>query len=93
MQKGDLYTKLSDRVKTAVESALDKKQAALILKVQEVFDSVLEDFDAMFVVEEVPDPRRDDLCKQVQEFVIEANARLDGPIAREFAAATCLSPP
>ena len=90
---GEPYTKLCERVKNAIESELQIKRTALLLNVQDVFDSVINDFDEMFVVEEIPDPRRDALCQQIQEFVLQAKTRLDGPIAREFAAATCLSTP
>ena len=90
---GEPYAKIADQVQDAMETAFSHYRTALLEKVQDVFDSVVVDFDEMFVVEEVPDSKRDALCQQIQEFVIHANARLDGPIAREFAAATSLSAP
>lgn len=93
IKDGVPYVKICDQVKDTVESALLDQQAALLQNVQEVFDTVVMDFDQMFVVEELPDPRRDNSCQQIQEFVVQANARLNGPIEREFAAATSLSAP
>ena len=92
-ENGEPYAKVGDRVKDAMETAFLHYQTGLLEKVQEVFESVVADFDQMFVVEEIPDPKRDTLCLQIQEFVIQANARLNGPIEREFAAATSLSAP
>ena len=91
-KNGEPYAKIGDRVKDAMEAAFHHYQTALVKKVQDVFDSVVTDFDEMFVVEEIPDPKRDTLCQQIQEFVVMANARLNGPIEREFAAATSLTP-
>lgn len=93
IRDGAPYSKLCDQVKDAVELALLDQQATLLQNVQDIFDTVVRDFDQMFVVEEIPDARRDTLCKQIQEFVMQANARLNGPIEREFAAATSLSAP
>ena len=91
ISRGEPYEKLCDQTKEAVEFELLEGQNELLQNVQDVFDSVVKDFDEMFVVEEIPDPRRDALCQQIQEFVVQANARLNGPIEREFAAATSLS--
>ena len=87
------YVKMCDSVKDTVVFALFDQQTTLLQNVQDVFDSVVKDFDEMFVVEEIPDPKRNALCQQIQEFVVEANAILNGPIESEFAAATSLSAP
>ena len=92
IRNGEPYARISDCVKDSIEFALLSKQTAFLQKIQDIFDSVVKDFDEMFVVEEIPDPRRDALCLQIQDFVAKANARLNGPIELEFAAATSLAP-
>ena len=52
-----------------------------------IFDAVLEDFDRRFTVEEVHNPARDVLRQQMQVYVKEAKAKIDGPIAGGLARA------
>lgn len=48
---------------------------------------ILEDFNSTFTVEEVPDPKRDLLRSQIQQFVEHAQAKINGPLATELATA------
>lgn len=60
----------------------------LLASVEKIFQKVEQDFDSMFIVEEVPNPKRDALRQEVQRFVSHAKAQIDGPIEIEFAKAT-----
>lgn len=70
-----------------METEIDTRHATLLKNVQNVFDMVLADFDEMFVVEELPDPKRDAMARQIQDFVVKANQKLDGPVETEWAKA------
>ena len=87
ISRGAPFANMGAGVKAAIEGKIDDLRSQLLESVEKVFDMVLEDFDTMFVVEEVPNPQRDILRQQINEFVGRARAKIDGPIAQEFATA------
>lgn len=67
---------------------LEKQQLGLVQSVQKIFYKMVQDFDSMFVMEELPSPKRDTLRQEIQRFVSDAKAEINGPIEAEFAKAT-----
>ena len=88
LSKGVQFSKINPGIQKSIENALEKQQPQFVEDVQKIFDKVVQDFDSMFVVEELPNPKRNALRLDVQRFVSEANALIDGPIEVEFAKAT-----
>lgn len=88
ISKGEQFSKINPGIKNAIENELETQQPKLVENVQEIFHKVTQDFDSMFVVEELPNPKRDALRLKVQRFVSHAKAQNDGPIEVEFAKAT-----
>ena len=88
LSKGVPFSKINPGIQNSIENALEKQQPKFVEDVQKIFDKVVQDFDSMFVVEELPNPNRDALRLEVQHFVKYANAQIDGPIEVEFAKAT-----
>lgn len=70
-----------------MKAILTKNHEKLHRGVQAVFDSILADFDCMFVVEELPSPEREVLRQQVHDFVQIAKAKINGPVMMELATA------
>ena len=52
---------------------------------KEVGRELLHDFDTTFVVEEVPDAKRDKFRSEARDWVAAAKAQLDGPMRQAFA--------
>lgn len=88
ISKDEQFSQINPGIKTSFDDALEKQQPKLIDNVQNIFNRVVPDFDSMFVVEELPNPKRDALRQEVQRFVSHARAQIDGPIEVEFAKAT-----
>ena len=88
LSKGVQFSKINPGIQRFIENALEKQQPKLVQNVQKIFDKVVQDFDSIFVVEELPNPKRDALRLEVQHFVKHANAQIDGPTEVEFAKAT-----
>ena len=88
ISKGEQFGKINPGIKKSFENGLKMQQPKLVKKVQEIFQKVTQDFDSMFVVEELPNAKRDALRLEVQRFVSHAKAKNDGPIEVEFAKAT-----
>ncbi|MCJ1396569.1 hypothetical protein MMC18_009460 [Xylographa bjoerkii] len=89
---GKPFSQLRSSIKGAIKRELEKSLPKMVDDVQEVFQQILNDFDRMFVVVEVDDPRTNELRKQVQAFVAQARSDIDGPIVRELAIAMGCSP-
>lgn len=87
MSKGEPFAGLCPGIKKAIEEEIDRQQSGVLRGVQGVFNMVLEDFNSTFTVEEIPDPKRDLLRSQVQQFVDHAQAKINGPLATELATA------
>ena len=92
MVTGKPFTQLRSGVKGSIERELEKCLPNMVEDVQKVFHQILNDFDRMFVVVEVDDPRTNELRRQVQAFVSQARSCIDGPIFRELAIAMGCSP-
>ncbi len=76
MVRGEPFARLVPGLQRAIETGLTKL---------EVFKTILQDFDRMFVVDRLPDSKRDVLKGQIKEFVCHARAKV---IATEYAIAT-----
>ncbi|KAL8829118.1 MAG: hypothetical protein Q9170_006308 [Blastenia crenularia] len=87
MHQGKPFAKMELGIKSVMESDLDERIRKLIKEVQAIFDSVLLDFDSMFVVRERPNANRDNLRNAVKDFVAKADATLNGPMEQELAKA------
>ena len=87
MRKGEPFAGFRTRIKKSIEREIDKHQPRFLRGVQRVFDMILEDFKSTFNVEEIPDPKRDVLISQIQQFVDHAQAVINGPLASELATA------
>ena len=88
MEKGEPFSKICSGIKESIEQSLDEQRPILLKTAKSIFDKILKDFDLMFVVEDLPDPRRNVLRRQVQQFVLSANEKYHGTIVNEFAKAT-----
>ena len=88
ISKGEQFSKILPGIEESFENELEKQQPTLVENVQQIFRKVVQDFDSMFVVEELPNPKRDALRQEVQRFVSRAKARIDGRIEFELAKAT-----
>ena len=86
MSKGQPFV-FGPGIKKSVEEELDRRQPRILSGVQGIFDMVLADFNSTFIVEETPDPKRDLLRSQIQQFVDHARAKINGPLATELATA------
>jgi len=88
MVRGEPFAKIMPGLQTAIETGLKMLEPELVDSVHEVFEMILLDFDRIFVVEELPNPKRDVLKGQVKDFVYHARAKIDNQIATEYAIAT-----
>lgn len=89
--RGEPFEKFIPGITEAFDSALNKLEAEMITKVQEIFDLILKDFDNMFVVKEV-DPMMNELRQQIKDFVLKANQRIHGEMDKELAIAMGCDP-
>ena len=87
MSKGEPFAAFGAEIKKSIERQIDIQQPRLLIGVQRVFNMILEDFSSTFTVEEIPDPKRDLLRSQIQQFVDDAQALINGPLATELATA------
>ena len=87
ISEGLPFAAMRPGVEDMMKRGLLECQEALSESVKIVFENVLKDFDRMFVVEEVPNPKRDVLREQVNVFVNGAKAKINGPIEMELATA------
>ena len=87
MSKGVPFAGFCSGIKSSIEQEIDGRQPELLSGVEAIFTMILDDFNSAFTVEEVPDPKRDLLRSQVQQFVEHAEARINGPLATELATA------
>ncbi len=88
IKRGEPFAKIMPGIERTIDDGLKKIEPELIDSVQEVFEMVITDFDRMFVVDLLPDPKRDVLKDQVKDFVCHARAKVDNKIATEYALAT-----
>ena len=87
MSKGVPFAGFCTNIKKAIEQEIDRQQPEVLRGVQGVFNMILEDFNSTFTVEEIPDPKRDVLRSQIQQFVDDAKSIINGPLATELATA------
>ncbi len=87
MSKGEPFAGLSTKIKRSIDKEINRQQRRFLKAVQRVYNMILEDFNSTFTVEEIPDPKRDLLRSQIQQFVDDAQALINGPLATELATA------
>ena len=84
---GDFYDGLRSAIDKDFGMAFDKAHDEVVEKTRAVFQRVLRDFDMKFKVEEIHNPKRDQLRKQMRELVGEAKVELDTSVAGQLATA------
>ena len=87
MSRGEHFAGLRAYIKDSFEKKMKKYHSDVLQGVQKVFNMIVEDFTSNFAVEETPDPKRDLLRSEIQEFVDYAQAIINGPLATELATA------
>lgn len=85
MSQGKPFQGIAVRIKDAFNDTFSAERAKLVRDVTAVFDRILKDFDLSFVVKEHPNPQRDQLRREMSQFVTEARAELDENIKIELA--------
>ena len=88
IDKGEPFSKYIPILTEYFHKAVDKEGIALSESLGKVFDNVLHDYDFQFVVEELPDERRDALKEEVKDFVRHAEFQYNELIGKQFAEAT-----
>ncbi|MCJ1415401.1 hypothetical protein MMC32_001733 [Xylographa parallela] len=84
ISRGVPFQDIASKVEKAFEDFFEKNRSRFTTKLEKIFDEILEDFDLRFRVQEVHDPRRDELRRQLHEFVVQAKIKMDGPMAEEL---------
>lgn len=87
ISKGEPFNTICPGIKGAIEGEIEKRQPSFMKDVQAIFEGVIADFKSLFIIEEKPDPSRDILRSQIEEFVHQAHAKINGPIATELGTA------
>ena len=87
MSKGEPFAGFCPGIKNSIEKEIGRRQPEVLRSVQEVFNMILEDFNSTFVVEEIPDAKRDLFRSQIQQFVDLAQAKINGPLETELGTA------
>ena len=77
---GEAFAKIRPGLKKMLIDDLKIPFVTLQKEFGEVGKTVLDDFDHMFIVEELPDQKRDELRETMGDYVTEAIATLNGPI-------------
>ncbi|KAL6720207.1 hypothetical protein ACLMJK_002128 [Lecanora helva] len=85
--RGEQYAEILPGVKQKFFTGLENLQTELLKNLNAIFDMVLADFDLLFEVEELPDPKRDVLRGEIRAFVEKARGKINGDITMEFARA------
>ena len=67
-------------MRAAYGAGVAQSQDELMQGFVDVFRRILEDFDKMFLVEELPSPERDNLRKAIGKFVKHSRKELERPI-------------
>ncbi|MCJ1433884.1 hypothetical protein MMC27_003249 [Xylographa pallens] len=84
ISRGVPFQDIASKVEKAFEDFLETKRRMFTTKLEKIFDEILEDFDLRFRVQEVHDPSRDELRRQLHEFVVQAKIKMDGPMMEEL---------
>ncbi len=88
MQRGEPFSGIIPGIRAAMKDGMNKLKPRLLRGVKSVFKGISDNFDWMFVVEELPDERRDALRRRIRQYVDHANSRVNRELTLEFAMAT-----
>ena len=88
MERGEPFGGFVPGIRAAWKKGVDVSQPKLLKRVKSVFEGVSDNFDLMFVVQELPNERRDALRQRIKQYVDYANSRINGELTLEFAMAT-----
>ena len=88
MERGEPFGGFVPGIRAAWKKGVDISQPQLSKRVKSVFEGVSDNFDLMFVFEEVPNERRDALRQRIKRYVDDANSRINTELTLEFAMAT-----
>ena len=87
MAQGTLFSMIGQEISKELTLSHTRAKAKVEQGARATFDKIVRDFDLRFIVEEIRDPRRDCLRKQMKELVDSATAEINGPIAMDLARA------
>lgn len=88
MGRMEPFKQMVPKVKEIYEATLGDQEKVFMRELSKVFDRVLQDYDMMFVIEELPDKGRDTLKEEVKAFVDQANKQYYGSMTEDFAKST-----
>ena len=84
MSTGEVYKNLQTKIVEFFESFLQEFKLSLIMRTDSIENAILDDFDLTFTIEEVPNPARDKLRGEVEDFNNRALVQLRGPIREKL---------
>ena len=88
VERGDPFSEFVPGIRDAWKKGVDFSQRNLLKRVTSIFEAVSDNFDLMFVFEEIPNERRDALRERIRRYVEDANLRMNKELTLEFAMAT-----
>lgn len=88
MERGEPFGGFVPGIRAAWKKGMGVLLPKLLKRVKSVFEGVSDNFDLMFVFEEVPNERRDALRQRIKQYVDYANSRINTELTLEFAMAT-----
>ncbi|MCJ1294120.1 hypothetical protein MMC34_005677 [Xylographa carneopallida] len=84
ISRGVPFLDIASKVEKAFENFLETNRTTFTTELEKIFDEIPEDFDLRFRVQEVHDPDRDELRRQLHDFVVQAKTQMDGPMMEEL---------
>lgn len=87
ISRGEPFSEITPGIKQAIEKDINERYPELIEAIHDIFDKIIEDFNSMFVVEEVPNSHRDRLRSQIRRFVEESKTKINLQVEQELAMA------
>ena len=88
MERGEPFGAFIPGIRAAWKKGVDISHPRLLKRVKAVFEGVSDNFDLMFVFEEIPNERRNALRERIKRYVEDANLRINKELTLEFAMAT-----
>ena len=85
MERGAPFEQFQPKLQELFSISLTSQRTQLEANLQKFFNTIVKDYDTMFIVKELPDEKRDTLKKQIQDFVDYAEAQCNCPIETEYA--------
>lgn len=88
ISKGKPFAEMEPGVRKVMEGVLDSWIKTLVTEAQGPFDKLLQDFDPVFTVLELPNAEREKLRNAIRDFVEKTKKTFQGPMAAELRRAT-----